>query len=73
MTKMLVLYTIDDTAHVQDTIWNPSLEQMLQHRQGEWKLIADVVLMYPVVIEDISRLLHRKTAYDSDMNAYLND
>ena len=46
---------------------------MLQHRQGEWKLIADVVLMYPVVIEDISRLLHRKTAYDSDMNAYLND
>ena len=67
----VLLYTIGSVKD-QGSIWNKRLKEMVLTRNKEWRLIADVILMYPVVINNVNVIRQNLCEYDSDMISYMH-
>lgn len=56
--------------YVRGDILNERLSEMIKTREREWALVPDVVLMYPVEVENPERIADNVSAYNSDMILY---
>lgn len=56
----------------QGDIYNDRLREMVASRGKEWELVGDVILMYPVVAEDKSKITDALSQYETIINSYMH-
>lgn len=65
----LFVYSVEGE-YSQNTILNERLAEMIRTREREWSLVPDIVLMYPVAVENVENIANNVSSYNSDMILY---
>ena len=65
----LFVYSVEGN-YSQDNILNERLAEMIKTREREWSLIPDIILMYPVEVENVENIAKSVSNYNSDMILY---